>query len=192
MMTSHPTADSTAHRIAIIGAGTAGLSCAQFLAHAGHQVHVFDKSRGPSGRMSTRRSSDGDANWQCDHGAQYFTAHDADFRAQVATWEQAGAASWSARIGSYDGQRFMLQTSAGQRFVGTPRMTSPAAHSVRCMTGSPNPVRFQWQTTIEPLQADTGAGWLLHSPRHRVPALPNLLLAVPAPQAAQLLAGVSS
>ena len=34
MMTSHPTADSTAHRIAIIGAGTAGLSCAQFLAHA--------------------------------------------------------------------------------------------------------------------------------------------------------------
>lgn len=195
MMTSHPTADNTAHRIAIIGAGTAGLSCAQFLAHAGHQVHVFDKSRGPSGRMSTRRSSDGDTNWQCDHGAQYFTAHDADFRAQVATWEQAGAvASWSARIGSYDGQRFMLQTSAGQRLVGTPRMTSPAAHSVRCMTDSPNPVRFQWQSTIEPLQADIGDGWLLRSLEHGTEYLryQTLLLAVPAPQAAQLLAGVSS
>ena len=44
--------------IAIVGAGLAGLTCAQFLAQAGHRVHVFDKSRGPSGRMSTRRSSD--------------------------------------------------------------------------------------------------------------------------------------
>ena len=41
--------------VAIIGAGLAGLSCAQALVQSGHQVHVFDKSRGPSGRMSTRR-----------------------------------------------------------------------------------------------------------------------------------------
>ncbi len=44
--------------VAIIGAGLAGLSCAQALVQAGHQVHVFDKSRGPSGRMSTRRAED--------------------------------------------------------------------------------------------------------------------------------------
>jgi HlyD family secretion protein len=30
--------------------------------------------------MSTRRGDD----WQCDHGAQYFTARDPDFRAEVA------------------------------------------------------------------------------------------------------------
>lgn len=194
MMTSHPRTDGTADPIAIIGAGTAGLSCAQFLAQAGHQVHVFDKSRGPSGRMSTRRSSDGDVNWQCDHGAQYFTAHDADFRAQVTAWEQAGAAApWSARIGSHNCQGFTLQASTEQRFVGTPRMTSPAAHAVRCMTESPNPVRFQWQTTIEPLQADTGAGWLLHSPEHGAESqrYQTVLLAVPAPQAAPLLAAVA-
>lgn len=44
--------------IAVIGAGLAGLSCAQALLQAGHAVHVFDKSRGPSGRMSTRRAED--------------------------------------------------------------------------------------------------------------------------------------
>ncbi|WP_122382124.1 FAD-dependent oxidoreductase, partial [Pseudomonas savastanoi] len=32
--------------IAIIGTGIAGLSAAQALTSAGHQVHLFDKSRG--------------------------------------------------------------------------------------------------------------------------------------------------
>ena len=67
--------------VAIIGAGLAGLSCAQALVQAGYQVHVFDKSRGPSGRMSTRRAEDHAGPWQCDRGAQYFTARDATFRA---------------------------------------------------------------------------------------------------------------
>ncbi|MEY2842360.1 MAG: hypothetical protein RI920_397, partial [Pseudomonadota bacterium] len=53
--------------IAIVGAGLAGLSCAQALVQAGHTVHVFDKSRGPSGRMSTRRADDPEGGpWQCD------------------------------------------------------------------------------------------------------------------------------
>ena len=65
---------ATPQTIAVIGAGLAGLSCAQALLQAGHTVHVFDKSRGPSGRMSTRRAEDDNGPWQCDHGAQYFTA----------------------------------------------------------------------------------------------------------------------
>ena len=55
--------------IAVIGAGIAGLSCATQLQEAGLKVSVFDKSRGPGGRMSTRRGDD----WQCDHGAQYLS-----------------------------------------------------------------------------------------------------------------------
>ena len=41
--------------IAVIGAGMAGLSCARHLQEAGCRVTVFDKARGPGGRMSTRR-----------------------------------------------------------------------------------------------------------------------------------------
>ena len=51
-------------RIAVIGAGISGLSCATSLQQAGFEITVFDKSRGPSGRMSTRL---GDG-WQCDAG----------------------------------------------------------------------------------------------------------------------------
>ena len=85
--------DADALPIAVIGAGLAGLSCAQALLRAGHTVHVFDKARGPSGRMSTRRAEDAHGPWQCDHGAQYFTARDPAFRAEVARWQQAGVAA---------------------------------------------------------------------------------------------------
>ena len=77
-------------RVAIIGAGIAGLSCATQLARHGCAVSVFDKSRGPAGRMSTRRGE----GWQCDHGAQYFTARSPEFRAEVARWQAAGVSAF--------------------------------------------------------------------------------------------------
>eukprot|EP01031_Cornospumella_fuschlensis_P052994 gene52994-64738_t len=66
--------------IAIIGAGIAGITAARTLAQAGHHVHVFEKSRGAGGRMSTRLSNFG----TFDHGAQYFTVRDARFAQALA------------------------------------------------------------------------------------------------------------
>ena len=42
-------------RVAIIGAGIAGIACARLLTDAGHSVRMFDKSGGIGGRMATRR-----------------------------------------------------------------------------------------------------------------------------------------
>jgi renalase len=50
--------------IAVIGAGPAGLACARALDGAGHAVTVFEKSRGPGGRMSSRRAGE----LRFDHG----------------------------------------------------------------------------------------------------------------------------
>ena len=52
-------------RIAIIGAGLAGLSAARALTAAGHAPVVFEKSRGLGGRLATRRTEFG----PIDHGA---------------------------------------------------------------------------------------------------------------------------
>src|SRR4028118_2371524 len=41
--------------VAVIGAGMAGLSCAQRLRQAGYSVAVVEKSRGAGGRVATRR-----------------------------------------------------------------------------------------------------------------------------------------
>lgn len=53
--------------VAIIGAGLAGLTCAQQLQQAGYRVVIVEKSRGLGGRVATRRLQDTHA----DHGARY-------------------------------------------------------------------------------------------------------------------------
>lgn len=181
---------ATPQTIAVIGAGLAGLSCAQALLQAGHTVHVFDKSRGPSGRMSTRRAEDDNGLWQCDHGAQYFTARDPAFRAEVARWQQAGvAALWNARLASFDGSAWTTPHTPLERFVGTPRMTSPAAWLVQHLG---EPALAQWQTTVQRL-GHTKDGWSITSAEHGLHSqhYSAVLLAVPAPQAVPLLAPVA-
>ena len=78
--------------VAIVGAGMAGVSCAQTLAAQGYSVRLFDKGRGPGGRMATRRieTAQGDAHF--DHGAQYFTVRDPGFHAVVKDWQSRGLA----------------------------------------------------------------------------------------------------
>ncbi|TGN44114.1 FAD-dependent oxidoreductase, partial [Paracoccus liaowanqingii] len=65
-------------RVAIIGAGLAGLTCAGRLAQAGLSVTLFDKGRGPGGRLATRRADDG---LRFDHGALWLAARDPGFAA---------------------------------------------------------------------------------------------------------------
>lgn len=75
-------------KTAIIGAGMAGLTCAQALMQRGVDVVVFDKSRGLGGRIATRRA---DGGFQFDHGAQYLTPKTAGFSAMLSRAHAAGA-----------------------------------------------------------------------------------------------------
>lgn len=63
--------------IAIVGAGMAGLTCAQSLQQAGYKVAVLDKSRGLGGRMATRRLH----GTHVDHGVCYLKPKSAQFQA---------------------------------------------------------------------------------------------------------------
>ncbi|MGY0193866.1 NAD(P)/FAD-dependent oxidoreductase [Leptothrix sp. BB-4] len=93
-MTSHLTP-----RVAVIGAGMSGATCAQALTQAGHAVQVFDKARGPGGRLATRRMAWDEAgrrSWttRMDHGALGITARSPAFLSFVHRGVQAG---WLAR-----------------------------------------------------------------------------------------------
>ena len=77
--------------IAIIGAGLAGIAAARTLIARGHKVVMFDKGRGPGGRLATRRIEAEGRKLQFDHGAQYLRAESAAFASALV---EAGTAPW--------------------------------------------------------------------------------------------------
>ncbi|MEM9248764.1 MAG: FAD-dependent oxidoreductase [Pseudomonadota bacterium] len=101
-------------RIAIVGAGAAGLACASALRRQGLRPVVFEKSRSFGGRIATRRR-DG---LQFDHGAQALTCAGDPLLAQarasgdVTRWDAAteadGAAPWIGSPRMKDGLASLL------------------------------------------------------------------------------------
>ena len=168
--------------VIVVGAGIAGLSCATVLKAAGHQVTIYEKSRGPSGRMSTRRTE----KWQCDHGAQYFTARDPIFQAEVKRWESAGkAAPWSAQIAVLGDAEKHTHDSQLVRYVGTPRMTSPAKWLSESLD-------LRLEHTISSVILND-SGWRVKTKEHGLldDDLDAIVIAVPAPQAIPLLRDIN-
>jgi renalase len=78
-------------KIAVIGAGIAGLACARTLDRAGHHVTLFEKGSVVGGRASSVDSPFG----SFDHGTQYFTVRDSRFEEALATAPNA-CRRWSA------------------------------------------------------------------------------------------------
>jgi renalase len=167
----------TAPRVAVIGAGLAGLICAERLIRQGWPVTVFDKGRGPGGRMATRRVED----FRFDHGAQYFTARDQRFRDRVDAWVHDGVvALWNGRIVRL-GEGGTLEESPGERFVGIPGMNAPA-RTLATVVEPRNGVRV---ATVTPI----GRKWRLEDERGTdLGSYDMVVAAVPSPQAVPLLA----
>lgn len=157
-----------------------GLVLARVLMGAGFGVRVLDKGRGPGGRLSTRRNANGGT---FDHGAQYFTARDPLFRAQVEAWVEDGVvAEWTGRIQTLEHGR-VSPAKESVRYVGVPGMSAVAKAlaeglDVRCGVRVERVVR-------------EGASWRLTSETGEDLGLAEVVVAaVPAPQAVPLLAGV--
>jgi predicted NAD/FAD-dependent oxidoreductase len=93
-------------RIAVLGAGIAGVACARVLADAGHDVTILDRGRTPGGRMASRRLRDTDTRFDgriVDYGASYFTSRGEGFSAVVERWEASGLArAWTDTFHVYE------------------------------------------------------------------------------------------
>lgn len=160
------TALMTHRTIAIVGAGIAGLACAARLAAGGHGATLFDKARGPGGRMSTRRVETAQGQACFDHGAQYFTARHPKFSEQVRAWAQAGVvAPWPA--------------AGTDAWVGVPGMNAP----VRLLAEAHD---VHWSTPIESLERH-GDRWSLQGQVPLAGVFDAVVVAVPAEQAVPLV-----
>lgn len=179
-------------KIAIIGAGIAGLAAARNLSDAGHEVTVFDKGRGPGGRMSTRRAETpiGECRW--DHGAQYFTARTPEFRSVVADLQDKEAvALWMPQIVemAYGPAGWSVSEKAprgdGEEiFVGTPAMNSV----IRSLASD---LDVQWSRRVSSIRRSENGKMLEFETGDYERPFDVVVSAVPAEQAVDLLSGVS-
>ena len=97
-------------RIAIVGAGMAGMTAAAELRKAGYEVVVFEKGRGVGGRMASRRIEQA----TLDHGAQFMTARRSRFIEHLEQWRTKGLVKpW-----------FSGSSPAHVRWRGDPSMTA--------------------------------------------------------------------
>lgn len=164
-------------KVAVIGAGLCGLTAGRLLQETGVSVEMFDKGRGPGGRMASRRRGEG----ALDHGAQYFTARDPRFREQVEKWAAAGVvAPWQGRLGVLKAGAFTPQQDGPRRYVGVPRMSAVGRHWGQGLAVLP-------QTRIVSLSRRTD-GWQLEDDQgHTWGGYGAVLVTLPPPQALELL-----
>ena len=169
-------------RVAVVGAGIAGLSAAEALDAAGHAVVVFDKGRGVGGRTSTRRADP----TGFDHGAQYFTARDPRFRRVVDLWVEEGiVAPWEGRLAVLDepGEVRAREERAGEeRFVGVPGMNAMAKRIARDLD-------VRCGSRVESMHRDEGRWAVTLEGERSQGDFDLVLVTTPPAQAAPLLGG---
>jgi len=178
-------------KIAVIGAGMAGVTCARTLVQAGHQVTIFEKGADIGGRMATRESVFG----TFDHGAQYFTVRDARFTHALQTVPGLCKA-WSANsVQTLDEHGQVTQTSRPEQdahWVPTEGMKSLPTAMAKILTEQH---KVELQTRVTHLEPDAlhAKLWQLRTEgaggaQHVFSGFDAVLLAIPAPQARALLA----
>jgi len=156
---------------AVVGAGVAGSAAARALKDAGHAVVLFDKGRGPGGRLSTRR----EGALRFDLGAPFFRVHDERFaRWARAWWQERVVAEWAGvPLGSTGGD-------GKPRLVGVPGNSALVSRLQQGLD-----VRFS--TTVGELARDAERWRLKDAAGASLGEYEVVVVALPAPQAAALV-----
>lgn len=174
----------TMRRVAVVGAGMAGVSCAARLAAADCEVLLFEQARHVGGRMATRVETWIDPQGvphqaAFDHGAPAFTAHSPAFRRAVDDAAAKGwVAPWSRRIapGSFSALHPETLWVAVPRM---PRWCEQLASGLPLATGR----------AIDGLERD-GAAWRLRCGDETIAdRFSQVVLAIPPELAGPLLQG---
>lgn len=162
-------------KIAIIGAGMAGLACASALKAGGAAPVIFEKSRGIGGRIATRRHPDG---YEFDHGAQFFTIRTDAFRDFTRHARDSGLiAAWPLTRKAHMAR---LPARADTGYAGAPRMNAflkPIAAALD--------IRLETEITMLARENDH---WVLRDlNNHPHGPFSHIVITAPAPQCARLL-----
>ncbi|MGM0450384.1 MAG: NAD(P)/FAD-dependent oxidoreductase [Pseudomonadota bacterium] len=163
--------------VAIIGAGIAGLTAALRAREQRLKVTVFEKSRGPGGRLASKRTHGGDS---VDMGAQFFTVRNPRFRSLLDHYANEGAFGvWDASLLHESAEGDIRGFHQAPRYVGTPRMTAITRALARDLPIEP-------ETRITAL-TPAPEGWWLETQGDRQGPFDRVVITTPPEQARALL-----
>lgn len=171
----------TIYDVAIIGAGIAGLTCAQQLQQAGYQVVVIEKSRGLGGRLATRRLQGTHA----DHGVCYLKPKGTEFKAWLDRFISEGILQpWTDAIYELHADQIQPPTNREICYASPLGITAIAKSLASSLTILNNHRAIRLEQT---------EGWTIHF-EHQAAAIQAkaVVVAIPAPQAAMLLDSLQS
>ena len=167
--------------VAVVGAGLAGLTCAQKLQQAGYRVVVLEKSRGVGGRVATRRLH----NTRVDHGLPYLEAQGVRSQQLIKQLAQQ-LQPWRNHYELDPGQKLRRYASRDRYFAPLGMTTiakSLAATLDVCCRCRVTQISYSLSPPMWHLSLEQSHNYLTAQ---------AVVLAIPAPQALNLLAGTSS
>jgi renalase len=165
--------------IAIIGAGLSALTAANIL-KADANICIYEKSKGVSGRMSTRRAGP----YEFDHGAQYFKAKSLAFENFISPLIAQGVIGrWDARFAEIEKSEIINQLNwdeGSPHYVGIPGMSAIGEYLSRGLT-------VNFNTRIGSLKKSRDKWYLIDDSGNEVGGYDWVVSALPAQQAIDLL-----
>jgi renalase len=160
-------------RIAVIGAGMAGLSCAKHLGEHSFHTTIFEKGRGLGGRLATRRADDGIA---FDHGAQFIVARSPLFGKVIKEAIRNGSADYWRPVNLNEGS-----FGSGDWIVGVPAMNALVKPFARG-------VDIRLQNEVVTIRQYDGKYYIRTQNNEAEECFDIVICTIPAPQAQVLLA----
>ncbi|MEM9644463.1 MAG: NAD(P)-binding protein, partial [Planctomycetota bacterium] len=182
-------------RVAIIGAGIAGLTAARTLHDHGIEIRVFEKSLGYGGRAATRTARPNESGvskqpasseiMSFDHGATFFVARDCRFTRHVHAWHELGlVAPWHGTVVQLNSQGIPSEKRCtSTRYVGVPGMNAIGKHLAKDLD-----VRLQ--SRVKVVHPIAGHRWRLEDDSgDRLGDFDMVLVNCPPAQASEILSG---
>ncbi len=171
-------------RIAVIGAGVAGLAAAKLLVRYGFDVTLYEKSRGVGGRVVTRYVN----GCRFDHGAQVVKTPSTRLLQLVTTGVVdglAGAYNISRPVWTFDADNTVAEGNPVQNADPKWTWTGGAVTLSRAMAAG---LHIHYGARVHNIAA-TPRCYILHNAEgHALCEAEAVLLTPPAPQAAELIA----
>ena len=173
-------------KIAVIGAGVAGLTAGRVLAESGHEVVVFEKSKGYGGRLATRYAGK-DNNSKVDHGLPYIEVSSPDIEPLIEELIDSGVlAPWKGPFVHCDEKGEISTVKPSKKRYIAPKGMNQVGKKLARMVDVRTETKVSGVTHIGE-ERTKKRSWMLNFPTGFTENFDAVILATPSKQAYAIL-----